>query len=127
MFAIYSDKRFDSRHNSLIDFVLRLIARLESSFFDEQRMISAFDQIKLIERFHLCSSVFEQVQRTEPVPGPLHKQNWCRQFVQHLRTQLCSVTPSAKRIAKTDYRGHIFFQCEMAAYASSHALSDENG
>jgi hypothetical protein len=43
------------------------------SLGDKQRMVSPFNDVELIERFHLLSNALQEMQRAESVAGSLHE------------------------------------------------------
>jgi len=90
-------------------------------------MISAFNSMEKVRRFHFCAHTFEKIERTKQIARSLDKEDWRSQSAQNFIAKLCAITGGAERIAETNDRIHLFLQRDMASDASAHALANENG
>ena len=124
MSAVGGHKMADRLQDALIDFILSLAARFELAFGNEQRMVSAFDDVQFICRCHFSSNGLQNAQGAQSVTGSLYEQGRRRQCAEHLGSQLRRITPTAKRVTKADNCSHIFFQCDVASDPRPEAFSD---
>src|SRR6266849_11115320 len=90
-------------------------------------MISAFNDMKKVRRFHFRAHIFEKIERTKWITRSLHKEDRRSQSAQNFIAKFCAITGGAKRIAETNDCIHLFLQRDMASDASAHALANENG
>jgi hypothetical protein len=89
-------------------------------------MVSTFDNVEFICRFHFPSNAFQHVQGAESVARSLHEQNGRCQFAKHVCPQLCPIATTAERVTKADHSGHNFFQRKMAPDPRPKTFSDQN-
>ena len=61
-------------------------------------MITAFNDVQPVYRFHLFSDTLQQMQRAEPVTGTLYKQDRLAECAKHLPSQLRRITSTAQRV-----------------------------
>src|SRR6266849_5327248 len=77
-------------------------------------MISAFNDMKKVRRFHFRAHIFEKIERTKWITRSLHKEDRRSQSAQNFIAKFCAITGGAKRIAETNDCIHL---CEEAAPA----------
>jgi len=123
---IGTHKIADRPQDAIIDFVLGLPTRHELTLGDEQRMVSTFDNVEFICRFHFPPNAYQHVQGAEPVARSLHEQNRRCQSAKHVCPQLCPIATTAERVTKADYGRHNFFQRKMAPHPCPKTFSDKN-
>jgi hypothetical protein len=71
-------------------------------------MISAFNDMEKVRRFHLRTHTLEKIERTKRITRSLHKENRRSQSAQNFIAKFCVITGRAERIAETNDRIHLF-------------------
>src|SRR5262249_51705075 len=121
-----SQKITNCPQDATIDVILCFPACHQLTLGDEQRMVAAFDNVKLICRFHFLSNAFQQVQWAEPVASSLHEQNRCCQSAKHVCPELFPIAATTERVTQTDNSGHHFLERQVASDPRPKALPDKN-
>ena len=71
-------------------------------------MISVFNDMEKVWRFHLRTHTSEKIERTKRITRSLHKENRRSQSAQNFIAKFCVITRRAERIAETNDRIHLF-------------------